>query len=117
MDDKELLMLAAKAAGMPGHFSERTPEDGYPGYTCGITNGTQLIFWNPLTDDGDALRLAAHLKIDIEWKSTQLGAEPEVEAYRTELDSGSFCASEHENGYRRAIVRAAAEIGKAMTNG
>lgn len=48
--DKELLELAAKAAGIDGDYSKRANSIAHPdGY------------WNPLTDDGDALRLAAKL--------------------------------------------------------
>ena len=96
--DRELLELAAKAAGVDLYWRGDRP--------FSLARGA----WNPLTDDGDALRLAFTLKIDIEWQATQFGGGPGVEAYRTELDRGSFCASEHENDYRRAIVRAAAEI-------
>ena len=53
--DKELLTLAAKAAGVgyadkDGKFIPFVPET-----------------WNPLTDDGDALRLAVKLRIELEF--------------------------------------------------
>lgn len=59
MDDKELLERAAKAAEMDcrmrycepwNGMALYTPQDGYFGPT-----------WNPLKDDGDALRLAHKL--------------------------------------------------------
>lgn len=59
MDDKELLENAAKAAKMDCRMryceawkgmALYTPQDGYFGPT-----------WNPLNDDGDALRLAHKL--------------------------------------------------------
>lgn len=103
MKDQELLRLAVKATGMRVLWSI----DGYPALSL-----TQL--WNPLEDDGDALRLAAQLKIDIEWQSTQVGAYPNVEAYISNPDGACFCADEPEENYRRAIVRAAAELGKEM---
>ena len=102
MNDKELLELAAKAAGVEDEM---------------------LLFgwWNPLTDDGDALRLAVTLNIDIEFR------EGEVWAYRHAFADGEcFTATERladhqpENcgtgcrATRRAIVRAAAEIGKEV---
>ena len=101
--DRELLELAAKAAGYEyAKHGGYIVVDGIPGN------------WNPLTDDGDALRLAAKLKIDIEWQATNPFPEPRVEAYQRNDEGAYFCADEHEDDYRRAIVRAAAAIGKAM---
>lgn len=101
--DRELLELAAKAAGYEyAKHGGYIVVDGIPGN------------WNPLSDDGDALRLAAKLKIDIEWQATNPFPEPRVEAYQRNDEGAYFCADEHEDDYRRAIVRAAAAIGKAM---
>lgn len=109
MNDRELLELAAKAAAVAGYFVERTPEDGYPSYTCWITSGRQLILWNPLTDDGDALRLAVKLCMDIEINRDMVSA----------LAPGAYAVEhigdkDHGGGTRRAIVRAAAEIGRSL---
>lgn len=57
MNDRELLELAAKAAGIETRPQYASMENGYglnvkPGY-----------YWNPLTDDGDALRLAVKLEM------------------------------------------------------
>jgi hypothetical protein len=82
MNDKELLYLAAKAAGIE------------------VVTPTMLEYgkWNPLTDDGDALRLAVKLM--------------EFEPYKSR---GYLpCITADAQITRRAIVRAAAEIGKAM---
>lgn len=108
MTDRELLVLAAKAAGFDGFISEWTHGPDW------VIPGDDPITWNPLTDDGDALRLAAKLKIDIEWQATNPFPEPRVEAYQRNDEGSYFCADEPEENYRRAIVRAAAEIGKAM---
>ena len=107
--DRELLELAAKAAGL----RVRTWE-GHSGARCAIDDDRHGLMWMPLTDDGDALRLAAKLKIDIEWQATNPFPEPRVEAYQRNDEGTYFCADEHEDDYRRAIVRAAAAIGKAM---
>ena len=48
MDDKTMLELAAKAAGIDHWYGKEGTVD-----------------WNPLTDDGDALRLAVKLEITI----------------------------------------------------
>jgi len=110
MSDRELLELAAKAAGieldwdipinsntpwrMSGEDEDRGPAD----------------MWNPLTDDGDALRLAVklHLKILLYPEATSVdghwcgGGISTCERYGID----PYAAT------RRAIVRAAAEIGK-----
>ena len=67
--DRELLELAAKAAGLavlwPVMRAGAAPvailEDS-------IVN-TVPTFWSPLTDDGDALRLAVKLGIDVTYKA------------------------------------------------
>ena len=120
--DRELLELAARAYGFGG------PEHKFCWTGSEYPRGSDLsgalwnyighmdtaVLWNPLTDDGDALRLAAKLKIDLEWQATSMHPAPEIEAYRRDDAEGRFyCANEHENDYRRAIVRAAAEIGRA----
>lgn len=108
MTDRKLLELAAKAAGIDGIYDHD--------FDMLVLLDSEVVptMWNPLKDDGDALRLAAKLKIDIEWKATNPFPEPRVEAYQRNDERAYFCADEHEDDYRRAIVRAAAEIGKAM---
>ena len=86
--DHELLDWAAKAAGFE-------LVDG-----C-VRKDDIWVEWNPLTDDGDALRLAVKCLPFITLRYTREDWEK----------SG-------EDGYaatRRAIVRAAAEIGRSMT--
>ena len=87
MTDRELLDAAAKAAGIELTGSDR----------AAWVNGSSYG-WNPLTDDGDALRLAVKLRLDVAW----------YERNPLELDVDPYAAT------RRAIVRAAAEIGRAM---
>lgn len=120
MTDRELLELAAKAAGyddaeyQEGEWMEIRYGFAAAMWSDKLHDETGQGHWNPLADDGDALRLAAKLKIDLEWQATSGFPEPAVEAYRREEAEAVFCASEHEDDYRRAIVRAAAEIGKNM---
>ena len=66
MTDRELLELAAKAAGIEHKGYCGTP----PGLILWETD-YGLKLWNPLTDDGDALRLAVKLEIDLQhnWQS------------------------------------------------
>lgn len=67
--------------------------------------------WNPLTDDGDALRLAVKLHIDIHinpWGiRARFGRGNSLDAYLEDYGTIEMAA-------RWAIVRAAAEIGRAM---
>lgn len=106
MSDRELLELAAKAAG---YKLERfiSALDPYP--TIYTVNGKQ---WDPFTDDGDVLRLAVKLRI-----SVSIGKDV-VEAYIGQSD-GKLEASKSNllSATRRAIVRAAAEIGRQMQEG
>jgi len=116
MTDRELLELAAKAAGLP-YTKPSEDYDGSLGLAVG-TNPMRTQPWAPLTDDGDALRLAVALSIYV---------QPFTESARPSV----FCRGlnhivtecvehfdEHDGdaaaATRYAIVRAAAEIGKAM---
>lgn len=96
--DRELLEAAAKAADIPilyGKFQN------FPIIKTGLeVDGDPIVPWNPLTDDGDALRLAVKLRIDIGWVVDQVAANNCCEA---QVDP--YAAT------RRAIARAAAEIG------
>lgn len=84
MSDRELLELAAKAVGI--ELAEWSEIAlGYRRKDGG--------HWNPLTDDVDAFRLMEKLKIDSIWDD----------------DRKLICSA-----WRRAIVRAAAEIGRNM---
>ena len=58
MDDRELLELAARAAG---YDVARHSDDGASLLLFGVQEP-----WNPLTDDGDALRLAVKLEIHVQ---------------------------------------------------
>lgn len=108
MTDKELLELAAKAAGFNGDFDENEE--------CMILhyydeNGLLFKDWNPLTDDGDALRLAVKLQISINMNILHVGAG----SISLTL-AGTFIKEDliYQDVYaatRRAIVRAAAAIG------
>lgn len=97
--DQDLLELAAKAAGY--EYSARggyIVVDGIPGN------------WNPLFDDGDALRLAVRLQLTIEQLTHSVWASPpdtDLRPVREKCDS-----STRVNVTRRAIVRAAAEMGR-----
>ena len=112
MTDRELLDLAAKAAGY-------VIEINYYGMDRhGLFNTEKCVppaLWNPLTDDGDALRLAVKCNLDIRFDSHENGVSVEVCGMWDYAPAGSLETFE-KNGCaatRRAIVRAAAEIGMA----
>ncbi len=113
--DRELLEAAAKAIGINGRYVD-VYDGGY--YYNGNTSGIlyelpsgQIYVWNPLTDDGDALRLAVVLQMELKVY--------EVSAHAASAIGGcSACTSEKGDPYaatRRAIVRVAAEIGRNKT--
>lgn len=107
MNDRELLELAARASGYKLSWS-------YDNHCCWINEMRHNfdVTWNPLTDDGDALRLAVTLGllVDICRDHTCVCSETVDPILQ---DQGK----EKGEATRRAIVRAAAEIGKSMGGG
>jgi hypothetical protein len=103
MNDKELLELAAKAIGHKVYFNF---VDRCQLSTDGTSSG-YVAFWNPLESDGDALRLAVKLSLDIHI-DINLTEVVYLDAI-TEAHLGDPYAAT-----RRAIVRAAASIGGAL---
>ncbi len=111
MTDRELLELAAKAAGMPASMWWWVD-----GVLCKA--GDVHTPWNPLTDDGDALRLAVKLQMMIDfikdgvwferYKQNHVVAVGYGESHYESIEHDPYAAT------RRAITRAAAEIGGNM---
>ena len=101
MTDRELLELAAKAAGIDGTY-----RDGmFPGIVEAVIGGCDVP-WNPLRNDGQALRLAVKLSLLVDCLSHC--ARPLPDSIEWQEGSGpDACANT-----RRAIVRAAAELAK-----
>jgi hypothetical protein len=112
MDDRELLELAARAAGICLIWDGIVPKEIIEHWNGDPDNGpeTRDWHWNPLEDDGDALRLAVKLEIDVmiweDYVSVYAREVPELDEYAR---GGCIYAAA-----RRAIVRAAAEIGRSM---
>lgn len=113
--DRELLELAAKAAGIKAKWFRVTKwkDTG----TSKISTGKAEVFgihhgkpWNPLTEDGDALRLAVKLDIPISPES----CNGTVWICRGDLQIFEALGVDSSAAVRRAIVRAAAEIGRTM---
>jgi len=114
--DRELLELAAKAAGVVGEFDH--------GYQCIMQEvpfrGHLINYenWNPLADDGDALRLAAKLTLVVDILVHQTRVDAEQYGIRRCIEHvppmHEISPSDTLAATRRAITRAAAEIGRRM---
>jgi hypothetical protein len=102
MTDRELLELAAKAAGID--YYTRAQSGGM------LTDNGE---WNPLTDDGDALRLAVELKMCVGVVPSNIkdGHATVALAPANPVEIGETHADDPYAATRRAIVRAAAAIG------
>ena len=111
MTDRELLELAAKAAGLEGF----TYISDNPAYRASHTGLQDWKRWNPLTDDGDALRLAVTLRLEV---NCTIPDKPTISVYGNSNGRMVACHEDRRQGdyaaTRRAIVRAATEIGRQM---
>lgn len=113
MTDRELWELAAKAASMDERFKGE-----------GTTIRPNRV-WDPLTNDRDAFRLAVELGIRIEYMGKEY-CHISVDVTVGPADDSGFCEIDAVDIYehfphgcpyaatRRAITRAAAEIGRSM---
>lgn len=117
--DRELLELAAKAAGITGEWER---DDAYiqeryvfiiPYSNHGLMTG---IPWNPLKDDGDALRLAVNLGLTVESNANDgdCAAYEPRNVRAASVEWGGMDDAVRLAATRRAIVRAAAAIGESM---
>lgn len=115
MTDKQLLELAAKAAGI--ELDWNIPPNSKTPWEVTGTQGSDdygsAREWNPLTDDGDALRLAVRLGfkdyfgIEVMKKCSQASVfEPWEDVAYEDHNDDPYAAT------RRAIVRAAAKLGE-----
>ena len=103
-DDKRLLELAARAAGMPIHVWGQKGQE----LVADMSNPAGHKLWNPLTDDGDAFRLAVKLRISVEQMAMEVIAYPADGTCAIEPNDDRYAAT------RRAIVRAAAAIAEGQ---
>lgn len=96
--DRELLELAAKAIGLTLRYNY-----------LGGRDANQP--WDPLEDDGDALRLGAKLLLDVYSSEACIVAE---DGNGVQCIEYMYGPEDYASGWRRAIVRAAAAIGEQM---
>lgn len=104
MSDKELLERAAKVAGIPIYeWRERETDNTLHGARADSEEAT--VYWSPLTDDGDALRLAVvmEMRITIWPAGAEVNGGTAGAVFVRSDDVGGLLAAT-----RRAIVRAAA---------
>jgi hypothetical protein len=119
MNDRELLEAAARA-----FWAEEIDDvcsirwlavDQAIGYTHADNqdhNGLDREFvWNPLEDDGDALRLAVKMRLELTWWKIGVRAES---AQQEPVGIEPFGADPYA-ATRRAIVRAAASMAALST--
>ena len=106
MTDRELLERAAKAAGIDAawhpDYENDAAHDGM--WLKGNRSPDNSKYWNPLLNDGDALRLAVVLRISLDMLT-----------YIVDATTGTVMCHEpwdddHNAATRRAIVRAAAAM-------
>lgn len=112
MNDHELLELAAKAAGYEKDWHWNHHFIMSAGGS--VKEGNSWVTWNPLTDDGDALRLAVKLELNLWIGAGGTDAEHDDYPLKTVTQICDHLTGDPYAATRRAIVRAAAEIGKGM---
>lgn len=113
-EDRTLLALAATAADVPckGWCQPGARTDGWHGMYTGSDDDGAYLRWNPLTDDGDALRLAVALNLRTVFHPVL--SQALVREYHATDREWRENGEDHADpcaAVRRAIVRAAAAIG------
>jgi hypothetical protein len=106
MTDRELLERAAKAAGLR-YIKPTEDYSGALGLALCDEHERWTADWNPLADDGDALRLAVRLNMTVQCSYSSVWVEravPATEVVETHNNKDPLAAT------RRAIVRAAATL-------
>lgn len=105
MSDQQWLKLAAKAVGLP------PPVDANGVWSAWIGSPESGHWWDPLTDDGDSLRLAMQLDMTVNCNRDELTVI--VQTWRPKLLKvvrSNTCDAD----IRRAIVEVAAMNGRLI---
>ncbi len=123
MTDRELMEKAAKAAkvkivGPIEKYIVQPHANEIGGFIVRNKFGGDST-WNPLSNDSDALRLAVKLRMSVQVNDLSIVVYlPQSDTGETPAPIHEYPGEEHEANHdictRRAIVRAAAEIGKQM---
>lgn len=106
MKDHELIELAATAAGIKYDADASKPKEGRKWWGLWKTFDREPSeydkrYWNPLCDDGDALRLAVKLEL---FDLDRLLVDLDIEDAKTATNRDPYEAT------RRAIVLAASKV-------
>ena len=121
MTDRELLELAAKAF----EFGKQNPPDNPHCWTASeypkgsgkngalwnyVGHGDTAELWNPLSDDGDAFRLAVKAELTVHHWADEIC----VCSINGTINESIARVGDIYAATRRVIVQAAAEIGRRM---
>jgi hypothetical protein len=104
MNDQSLIELAAKAYQ---HDNAAWHDEDKAAFRRGF-----MDIWNPLHNDTHALRLAAHLDLDIMFFPGF--GEVQVSDQKLDVETSESTSGDKMAAVRRAIVRAAALLGEKM---
>lgn len=110
-EDVELVELAALAAGYTISLDRSHATAPVDVIAYGVVDYPYGVEWNPLVNDGDALQLAATLKLSISFEQRNQHEWPHIVWVNPCFEPlvGDIYAAT-----RRAIVRAAAHIGQQI---
>lgn len=118
MTDHELLERAARAAGYADltEWSDKITDHDSPHYGMPALHpsgfGQHAASWNPLVDDGDAFRLMVACRLLLQ-VSDDDGCTRALDEFGDTILREMHVNDDNENAAtRRAIVRAAAEMGE-----
>lgn len=90
-----------------------TPDEALE-FAARVAPDSQRTGWNPLLDDGEALRLVMDLRMSLHFEAQPDGSDL-VEVHHSHKGDSCQCVTHLDTGpasVRWAIVRAAADIGK-----
>lgn len=118
--DRELIELAAKAAGLRINAPRQSERDAVVDpkkASLWLSDGT--TGWNPLVHDSDALRLAVKLKMFLDLENCNAANSNDPVTLWFGGGNDEHAGVSHDEcdpnaATRRAIVRAAAGVGESM---
>lgn len=116
MTDKDILELAAKAAGL----KDARWDSFYPAVVHTSENGIKKCPWNPLSSDAEAFRLAVKLGMELNLPVRKLEVSGASVWFDGRLIHHMIWMDEDADEFdfmdaaRRNIVAVAADVGKAM---
>ena len=117
MTEREMLELAAKAAGIKIDYSDANGggqfNNGFDLLGNAVLNWHNGKTWNPLTDDGDIMRLAGALNLNIEICEKSIDVWFCICKAIVHIDEP--VAGDKMAAIRLAITKAAAEIGRCRS--